>query len=963
MTSPNSSDYALSRREFVQASVASGIAGLLAPAQEQATLLAADDKPAAGPFPPGSDWPMYRRDPALTAESPLKGGLAEAPAVAWSIDLGGPNVPAESIVVRDVTGDGQDDFLTLSADAVVCRDSRGKVLWRLDNFLNPVIADVLDFAGDGSRGILLSTNLAGKAEVYLVNGRTGKANHLWLNENSFGGHTRVGKLLPGVAGLQIANTASGQTPPAPHGGDVRLVSFERGLDAPNFRIRQHVTGVFYSPLILIADLDGDGQVEMVAISHEQIWAFDTKSGEQKFYAAYGPQIRTYMATIAAVKLSPDDKFPALVMINHSLPGLKAVAQDGKSFARELWRDVAGGVEDQYQKRVTVNPAGTSLVYDLDGDGRHLIFASIKNEHDDGLARLVVLDTRTGKRLAELPDAQILSADDLDGDGKQELLLFRDSELSICRWRGDKLEALWQAANVQPLLRPLPLSGDLALFSGSSPIAKGNAPLWREKADSPAFLLRFPDGVFACRLKSDGLEKGNEIKEHEALGNLPALKKQPEQVVWDGAKLVTLVEGREVYRYVPPAPTTYLAPPPIVADLAGKRRILVRDSAGNYVLYSTDGKKDRVLLAQPRETAELLTDVTSVGPLACDIDGDGENEIVATVPPLDGRPACVIFDGSGKEKRRIELPRGMTALSRGPTGRLGPGRGRWLLLRMSGEGENHEKIFQVAAYDGQSGKQLWFRNHYGHYGKTPVAFVAHFPSAVLDYDGDGDDDWLACSENFYGIIDVKENKDLIGPVVLSDALAGHWTAYTFPSVAKLRAGGKPVVFHHSAYSLALLTDLEGRPIWHHGMTRDTASKWGHFADVDGDGRREVIHVQPSGLVRCFAPGPPCRCPTCPEGAALAPGKGNDERWRIDLGRPVSRLIAADLDGDGRTELLFGCDDGKLHALGERDGKPQELWSVPLGRRVGEPILVDLTGDGKPSILVPAEDGKLYCLRAK
>jgi outer membrane protein assembly factor BamB len=76
--------------------------------------------------------------------------------------------------------------------------------------------------------------------------------------------------------------------------------------------------------------------------------------------------------------------------------------------------------------------------------------------------------------------------------------------------------------------------------------------------------------------------------------------------------------------------------------------------------------------------------------------------------------------------------------------------------------------------------------------------------------------------------------------------------------------------------------------------------------------------------------------------------------------VIRLPSANLDGDGRTEVLFGCDDGKLHALGERDGKPRLLWSVALGRRVGEPILADLDGDGRPEVLVAAEDGRLYCL---
>jgi len=122
----------------------------------------------------------------------------------------------------------------VGADSIACRDNRGRLLWRLDNLLNLTIIDILDFAGDGSRGILMTTTRAGKVDTYIVNGLTGKANHLWLDENNFGGHTRIGRLLPDVPGVQIAATASGQTPPAPHGGDVRLVSFEEGLDARIF---------------------------------------------------------------------------------------------------------------------------------------------------------------------------------------------------------------------------------------------------------------------------------------------------------------------------------------------------------------------------------------------------------------------------------------------------------------------------------------------------------------------------------------------------------------------------------------------------------------------------------------------------------------------------------------------------------------------------------------------------------
>jgi PQQ-like domain len=223
--------------------------------------------------------------------------------------------------------------------------------------------------------------------------------------------------------------------------------------------------------------------------------------------------------------------------------------------------------------------------------------------------------------------------------------------------------------------------------------------------------------------------------------------------------------------------------------------------------------------------------------------------------------------------------------------------------------------------------------------------------------------VVCSENFYGIISVKDNKDLVGPVVLSDSMPGHWTAYTFPSLAPPREGAKPVLLHHNAYSMALVTDLEGRPLWHFGMTRDTASAWGQFVDLDGDGQREILHAQPDGLLRCFPFGPCAHCPACADNAPVPKGKASSQRWQLDLGRPISRMIAADVTGRGRMAVLFGGGDGKLHALGERDGKPQLLWSMSLGRRVGEPVLVDLAGDGRPTILVAAEDGRLYCLKGK
>jgi outer membrane protein assembly factor BamB len=911
---------------------------------------------AAPPQPvPGGDWPSYRHDPALSAVSPLKGGLAHPPRIAWSVDLGGPNVPAETALGRDVTGDGRDEILILGDDAVECRDARGRRLWRLEGYPGPAVVDVRDYAGDGSRGILLATARGGRVESFMVDGRSGRSTSLWVDENNFGGHTRFGKLLAGVPGAQVACTASGQTPPAPHGGSIRLVSFEAGLDRPRFRVRRTLSGDLYSPLMFFDDLDADGAAEMVVISHEALWSFDTEGGRLEFTARYAPMIRTYAASVASVKLAPTDPHPALVMINPHIPGLRAVRQDGQTRAETLWTVVVGGKEDQYQSAVRIGPGGPDVVSDLDGDGRYEVLASITNEHGDRSTHLVVYDAATGRRLAEAGEERVLAVDDLDGDGRPEVVLRSGSRLRLARWDGRGLVEFWRGDGVEPLVRPLPAEGNLARTSG------GNSTVWRESPGTDLFLLRFRDGVGACRLVGTGVVRVKPVAVHEALGN--AGDSRAERVTCDGTAAVTRVGPSEVHRFRPPAPQTYLAPPPLVADLGGSRRVLVRDAAGKFLLVSPGGERTRVLIESAFEQFQTHVDQAGSGPTVADMDGDGENEVVVTLASPDGRPCCAFLDATGRVKRRLNLEPGTTLLNRGPTGRLGPGRGRWVVLRMFDADGIRRPL--VVAFDGKTGEKLWVRDHYARYGPNPVVFAAHLPTAVHDLDGDGADDWLVCSENFYGIVSVKDNRDLVGPVVLSDALPGHWTAYSYPSLGRIRPADGPGVLHNNAYALGLVTDLRGKPLWHHGMTRDTAGTWGILADVDGDGASEFVHAHPDGVVRCFDVGTPRpRCATCPPGTpgASDPGPGAGPcRWSIDLRRPVSRMAAADLDADGRQELVLGGSDGKLYALAERSGAARVLWTVALGRRVGEPVLADLDGDDRAEILVGTEAGRLYCLR--
>ena len=170
--------------------------------------------------------------------------------------------------MRDVTGDGRDEILILGGDSVECRDGAAvPALECSKGIRNLRSLDLRDYAGDGSRGILsTTTRRPGRG---LHGGRPyGRSIPLWMDENNFGGHTRFGKLLPGVAGAQVASTSSGQTPPAPTAAASGWSASRTASIDPTSGIRQALPGDFYSPLMLFDDLDGDGAVEMAVISHE-----------------------------------------------------------------------------------------------------------------------------------------------------------------------------------------------------------------------------------------------------------------------------------------------------------------------------------------------------------------------------------------------------------------------------------------------------------------------------------------------------------------------------------------------------------------------------------------------------------------------------------------------------------------------------------------------------------------------
>ena len=127
------------------------------------------------------------------------------------------------------------------------------------------------------------------------------------------------------------------------------------------------------------------------------------------------------------------------------------------------------------------------------------------------------------------------------------------------------------------------------------------------------------------------------------------------------------------------------------------------------------------------------------------------------------------------------------------------------------------------------------------------------------------------------------------------------------------------------------------------------KLGHFytsigdmqaavADLEGDGNLEVVCGSSTGDLICKR---------LPKGSSWR-GRGAETVWRFDnFGYGVNRLRAADLDGDGKLEVVVASQTGYLYVLGA-DGEVR--WQDRAGADVVEAVvladrrLVYLDGDG-------------------
>ena len=81
------------------------------------------------------------------------------------------------------------------------------------------------------------------------------------------------------------------------------------------------------------------------------------------------------------------------------------------------------------------------------------------------------------------------------------------------------------------------------------------------------------------------------------------------------------------------------------------------------------------------------------------------------------------------------------------------------------------------------------------------------------------------------------------------------------------------------------------------------------------------------------------------------------YLFDAGSDVSSPVAADINGDNKTEILLGSQNKTLYAL---DPEANVLWTYETNGSVTTPGIYDIYGDGKYEILFGSGDGRIYLI---
>ncbi len=916
---------------------------------------------------PGA-WRMWRRDERNTGATRLKGAITQ-PRIAWSTPVG---MMAPSAVFLDLDGDGDKETLISHGGNLTAYRLDGSTLWR-QRMDGATVYGVFDLAEDGGRSLVIASGIPSRLQI--LDAPTGRILYDCPHYPMAGvAGVRVAKLEPRSRGLRAVVWS-------PQHEIGFCLAFDRGIENARIAWKFNWRVTNFSPTVALADMDRDGVLDVVVTTYDRVFVFNGRNGRKLIDYSF-PSGRNYGITV--VEDIDGDGYPDVVILADYLrEHIAVVKNEGGKSLRMLWDRF---YEQDYPDDDKSLRLMTESVGDFDGDGNLEIAGSLFDGTDDAVWHTFLLDALTGAIKQDVTSICLIGVGPLF-PGKPPVAIVSkpagrtalDSErFSVWSFEGGAAHEIAQLPEGELLTLSSPRDFPLNVWSthllntaAVRPFRSGQLDMGvfiarpaRESGErSVEFLASGQDGLLETRWRIDTPAEYRQVsvstrerprasrilKQNEKAGRALDVAEivggaDEPQLIAAGEDGAIQIVGKDDRVLGKVQPGVGFVTAPVVARLrdGDPPSILFFDAKGDlHCMRAPAVGSPRILWSRPASGSRpyFVPNLDTHGvPVIADIDGDGDCETLVALMP----DRLVALDADGVEKRSWLLPDlpVQWACGRFDDGGTAaqpdrPGRAQLGLFVTYPAGAFLD--MESVVLSSSDGREVW-KSHCG-----------NGPPAVFDLNGDGRDDILLRDLFERRSLDARTGRDIL-PIAM-------WAGYHTPVVVPLGGPDRPpgVVWVGGMYSLAAEHPI-GRQVWWRPFKATGPQA---VADVDGDGAFEIGGVTAGQLYnwpKFYAvPGPDKEflCYDALTGAV---------KWTLPLGTTSSGVVAADVDGDGLPEFVFGTADGRLIAL--RGGVRPEgrvLWELAFPAALGSPIVCDVNGDGRMSILVSCADGQLYCVQ--